>query len=872
VRDDGGSGSDDVDSLVDIGDSQADSEPLYVSDESLYTRVPYRAAEISADPPQSPQSLEAGGGAVLTRPTRSIDFGKYEGYVSVFGMKPHELFARADEISYPNLMPIIVDVTPNLLEPEPMKKDDEMEEDEPHSTMPNYGLRGLQAQIARYEIVPRAEAWFDDQLESPLHVPRRNDAIIEYWELNKGWESLGKEEHPTLYQTKTAMPRWSQEGLRAFGRSLPPIGSCAWLENDTPTESASWRDRRKPCWIVKHLPFKDEDKYRVTIDLNKKLSNTMAIGRKGTLTCDVGILKKTMVERDEVDRITKIDGSYVHIVTRNNEHKRLRIFDAPLKQNTRRATLEIYRVNGSIKFELKIPISQVTRDEDDPEPEFYVVKEANKDDIVVANFPTEVKNVRSKHVDYTPKHYYYEKNQLRLLYPQRLAEYKQNEGGHWMNVFYGGRDRRSAQSFAAKNPQVQVGGIRDVDMNISGFAIEMARHIIKDAFSREGKTLWLLHEAHGLALVNHFLESGKVEDKIRSRIKVFGSYVNSEKVVVQREVKAYLETKFNHEKNINGDICKLFIGGAGDLGVGVTFTEVRHIYLDLTSSYFSILQQMGRGERLCKHARLNPQDRTLTFHLPYPLMTLGWGAKAHDATAQKSPGGIGFVTTSMPDYVSMYKIGTRSETIDAHLHVPVHAFDALNSLQRSRVQFYTGMQLFDRVAMDTAYYLAEANWKPNTVDLTKEPYDKKKVASMVRLLVRNSVPQHMYDAGFAKLKKESSDNAKLNHDAMKEGVPDEDERKRRSINNEPRIRYITEVISAMKKEEIKGSTERNRVQNQQDTADFIITGIGTVSLKGHPGDEVNQKQAIKLITQGHKNGDKHCNGLYGLLRMYDKVR
>ena len=36
--------------------------------------------------------------------------------------------------------------------------------------------------------------------------------------------------------------------------------------------------------------------------------------------------------------------------------------------------------------------------------------------------------------------------------------------------------------------------------------------------------------------------------------------------------------------------------------LGVTFTEVRHIYLDLTSSYLNVLQQMGRGERLCARA------------------------------------------------------------------------------------------------------------------------------------------------------------------------------------------------------------------------------------------------------------------------------
>ena len=185
------------------------------------------------------------------------------------------------------------------------------------------------------------------------------------------------------------------------------------------------------------------------------------------------------------------------------------------------------------------------------------------------------------------------------------------------------------------------------------------------------------------------------------------------------------------------------LGATGDLGVGVTFTEVRHIYLDLTSSYFSVVQQMGRGERLCKHSRLPEEMRTLTFHLPFPLMTLGWGAPTMDATARTSPGGIGSAAVTIDDFVQRYRMGTRRETIAAPLHVPVHALDALNDLQRARYQFYAGMQLFQDVAMDADYYRMVAGWVPRRVDLTLEPYDRAKVASMVRWCGTDAAPSFL---------------------------------------------------------------------------------------------------------------------------------
>ena len=54
----------------------------------------------------------------------------------------------------------------------------------------------------------------------------------------------------------------------------------------------------------------------------------------------------------------------------------------------------------------------------------------------------------------------------------------------------------------------------------------------------------------------------------------------------------------------------------------------------------------------------------------------------------------------MEDFVSPLTLGTHREPLAAHLHVPVHAFDPLVDLQRSRVQFLSGLPPFEEVAMD----------------------------------------------------------------------------------------------------------------------------------------------------------------------------
>ena len=841
----------------------------------------YRAAGSSTVPLPPPSSPVRGGGS----PTRkkkgmpSVDLGPYEGYVSVFGVKPTQLFARADETSYPNLIPILTHVSPEFLEPgrAKRKEDDDddavLEEDDgkESNAIPTYGLGRLQSLIAKYQVAKRAEQWFEEQSDAQAYAPTKKSDDIEYWERSRAWTS-----NPMLFRTETEMPRWSQDGLRPFGRSPPRVGSCVWLERASKKDSTSWRDTRQPCWVRSTIAF--SQLHPVKLDESGTLSRDDVVGRNGSLDLEIGNLDKRLVVRDAVEGIT-IHKDHVMVKTSKATHK-MYIFDAPLKKNTRRAFVEVTR-KGS-----KHAIEAVSGDED---PEFYVIRNEGQEEFTVANLSTVTARRETQNLDYTPDYLYYEESQLRVLYPRRLAEYKQDEGSYWMNVFYGGRQLRAAQAAAVLAKETRVGGIQDGNVDVSGFAIDMARHIVKDAFARKGKTLWLLHEAHGLALVRRWLESAdakRVGDT--SRIILFGSYRNEDKVPVQRAVKSFLETTYNAASNVDGDVCKLFIGGAGDLGVGVTFTEVRHIYLDLTSSYFSIVQQMGRGQRLCKHVRLPDSERTLSFHLPIPLMTLGWGAPAVNATVRTSPGGIGTVTAEMDDFVSKYKFGTRRETISAPLHVPLHALDSLNDLQRARFQFYAGMQLFQDVAMDADYYRRVAGWEPTRIDLATEPIDRSKVTSMVRDLVKRSLYKSPFIAhGITTLQQKSRDNERANQEAA-DNPPNDDDRERRSTHNPERMRYLEELavrqgklqkkeMVAQKKEDKQQQKVMKEVKKHEDAvakrncANYEVKGFGTIVRRDRPDEKVNQAQAIKMILDGSKEGDPHCQVLHSVLKMLDVV-
>ena len=873
----------DIDDMgdVDIGDM---GEPPFPPLEPVFqgSVSRYRAAGSSTDPLPPPSSpTEGGSGRSSPKKKRgplSVDLKPYEGYVSVFGVKPAELFARADEVSYPNLMPIPLQITSDFLEPGLPKHEDEgyevLNEDDESKNIPTYGIGGLQGLIAKYLKSKRAKEWFHDHLEDPPYIPGANSDHIEYWERSKAWTP-----NPMLYRTETEMPRWSEKGLFPFGRSPPLIDSCAWVERQNAEKtSTSWRETRQPCWVRSDITFKEM--HSVKLDDTGTLSRTI-LGRRGTLYLEIGSLTNPLVRPDEIMGITILKDR-VKILTSKTTHE-LYKFDAPLKGNTRRTVLNVKR-QGSTKAEIDTIRGSVT-----DQPEFYVIREAGEDIMTVANLTIGKPVSRDiQYLDYTPRYYYYEKSQ-RVLYRRRLKEFEQDEGAFWMNVFYGGRQTKGHQANAVQSGGTSVGGILNADAEVSGFAIDMARAIVKDAFSREGKTLWLLHEAHGLALVRQWLQSSEANGYgDTSRIRLFGAFRADDRKRNSDAVGDYLGTTYNAAFNVNGDVCKLFIGGAGDLGVGITFEEVRHIYLDLTPSYFSIIQQMGRGQRLCKHVRLPESKRTLTFHLPFPFMHLEWGAEPVAATSRGSRGGIGTVSAQIDDYQPKYKIGIRRETISAPLHVPLHALDALENLQRSRFQFYAGMQLFQDVAIDAKYYENVAGWKPVRIELANEPNDRPKVVPMVRQLVKESLESIRFlDGGVAKLTRMSRENKQLNEEA-RDNPPDEDERRSRSKHDPKLLAYLEELAVRQGKQEKKDHVAQQREEKEAQRSmkearkkeeevakrkcvNYDIKGWGTIVRKDRPGEKVNQAQAIRMISEGAKGGDPNCRELFTILRMYDVV-
>ncbi|MEC7097866.1 MAG: hypothetical protein VXW74_00295, partial [Candidatus Thermoplasmatota archaeon] len=362
-------------------------------------------------------------------------------------------------------------------------------------------------------------------------------------------------------------------------------------------------------------------------------------------------------------------------------------------------------------------------------------------------------------------------------------------------------------------------------------------------------------------------------------------------VRVQREVSTFLHDVFNAADNLRGERCKLLIGGAGDLGVGVTFSEVRHIVLDLTPSFFNVLQQMGRGERLCKHARLAPEERTLDFHVPVPVLTTGWGDGGVDGTtglevAQRTyPGGLGAARVTVNDYVRRLKVGTGRETIHAPLHVPVHAFESLVDLQRSRVQFLSGIQTFAAVAMDTEYYERMAGWTTPYVDLTTEPQLAARIQSLVRDRVRSAVENETdyADVGRGLLMRESAENARYNQSVLaRSGDEREGARTRAS---EAEQRYRDEVarqediatrrdVAAGRREE-REERQRQRQQEEAERMDcsrYTLLPNGRLARTDRPDVSVNQDRALEMIMNGARSGDPHCQVLFMAVRMYDDAR
>ena len=258
-------------------------------------------------------------------------------------------------------------------------------------------------------------------------------------------------------------------------------------------------------------------------------------------------------------------------------------------------------------------------------------------------------------------------------------------------------------------------------------------------------------------------------------MRVFGAYRDADRRDEQDEVKEFLRSTFNAADNLHGERCKLFVGGAGDLGVGVTFSEVRHVVLDLQGSYFHTRQQMGRAVRLCQHKRLPDDEQRVRFHLPVPVLTPGWGGAPSALTTTLAQGGLGAARVRVDDFVERLRVKAKRQHALAPLHVPTHAFDTLCDLYRSRDSFLSGMDVFADAAFDADFYADKAGWrtprKREVVDAddARGPPTARVVHAAVRDLLRTAIERDgAFEAeGIAALRALSDGNAQYNEEVLR---------------------------------------------------------------------------------------------------------
>lgn len=783
---------------------------------------------------------------------------EFEGYVSYFGVKPTSLFAIADEVTYPAPMPIVKTVPPSAIE---------MQHDEltGRTIAPTYGMGRLASLQRKYDVARRASEWFERMSDGGWYVPpaAQRAVSIDYWDRSRAWTAFV----PRLAVTQERMPEWA-EGLYPYGRTIPRMHQSTWFRND---------DRVHAAWIAGSVVYNEQ--LPVQIDDDGTNSTAHVLGRHGR----VDVLMAHETKRRTIDAI--VAQTHVRVdtttVTFAPSQWTMRTHDASgLPGHASKIVLTVDPATHDVKRVRTVRVNG------DVAPQYIVIERLAHEDVVVPNSETYTtkRGVRLSALEYDAEAWFYEQDQLNVTYAGRLDRFINDEGNRWMNVFYGGREVRAAQGRAAlgesQEPCVQLGGVADTDRALIGFAVDLARHVVPVAMNVwSGKVLWLLSEQHGLALVERWMECEEAREWRNSgRVAIFGAYRNEDRVRVQRGARRFLDDVFNSSDNVNGERCKLLIGGAADLGVGVTFTEVRHIVLDLAPSYFNVLQQMGRGARLCKHARLPPSQRTLDFHLPFPVLTTGWGGVETDATRRNVPGGIGNVQVTMEEFVQRLKVDPRRQSLQLPLHVPVHTFDTLTDLQKSRIRFLDGMQTFAAVAMDREYYRQTAGWTIPLVDLATEPKSAPQIEQFVRARVRQaveSIPETL-EAGRDRLRQESEENGRYNAAVLARDASDAIAGHTRQTASEQTFRDEVFKRNEVAKRRVE-RTEKAKVKKQATTAantsldelraeancrNYGVAPDGTFFRTDKPnGFVVDQSRIRKLIETGSRVGDPVCLSL-----------
>jgi len=821
----------------------------------------------------------------------------YEGYASYFVSRPPALFAEThvrtkggkfkverSSVPLPRIMPIVVSLS-----------EDDMQRGA-HQKFPQYGYGSLAELQKKADAAEAAEEWLQTAktvdpipTDAMRKVVKDFSSFVEYQEElekkkpgeavqkiveakaraafeneTKGVEIVVNPSHPLLRHKRDAQGKAKEE--------LEPIGLYA-VEDDIPRgwsegralEPVAMSAPEKGDVVMCQLPegrvygvLEEKIKYNKRADLLANPHEKHDGGEKMVVV--PGVLHtfnhqlKTKVKLAigkpviDVDAINKFEVGDRDVVVGK---QRLPIVERiPLEDLGSRQPRSV-----SVTFDKKKGI-EVSGTKEEPKYIYFIHAGVA---YLTPNATLESKTVRVDQLTYDPAHSYYSFKQL--IEPGYISlfleRFNKSEGKKVLSTLYGSKISRTAQAYVIGGNKyltnksssnvpcdaiVGLGSELRNEKTYRGFAVDMARQLVPEACAAEGKSLWLLDESRGLALVQKWLacpEGARYKD----RVVILGRYFQA--IDISKRADDLLK-KFNRKINARGEKAKLFIGGASHFGTGITFTELRRVYLDLTPSYANILQQIGRAIRLCKHRNLEAAERFVEFHLPVPVFikrgvdeegkstgSTVWDSRpkfeevmdpdednesgkqltelqAKKKLAVQEPAHLGELAVEMDNFVEKYGVGEPAHAARyLYVHVPKTVQHTLEKMLQSQRAFAQGMQAFGDVAIDTAFYrdeLKESGEKvypePKPKPLLSLNEAKERMSEMVFDALKETP---LYKTGLSRMRALSSANKRANEAALKERL---DERTRPQGEARERHLYRLKVQAARDKAAAKAAAAK----------------------------------------------------------------
>ncbi len=803
----------------------------------------------------------------------------YEGYASYFVSRPPALFAEThvrtkggklkverSSVPLPRIMPIVVTLN-----------EDDMQRGA-HQKFPQYGYGSLAELQKKADAAEAAEEWLQTAktvepvpTEAMRKVVKDFTTFIEYEEEleekkpgeaqtiveakaraafeneTKGVEIVVNPSHPLLRHKRDAQGKAKEElepiGLYAVeddiprgwseGRALEPVAMSAPEKGDVVMcqlpqgrvygvlEEKIKYNKRADLLANPHEKHDGGEKMVVvpgvlhTFNHQLKTKVKLAIGKP---VIDVDAIKKFEVG----DRDVVVGKQRLPIV------KRIPLEDLGSRQPR----------SVSVTFDKKKGI-EVSGTKEVPVYIYFIHAGVA---YLTPNSTLESKTVRVDQLTYDPAHSYYSFKQL--IEPGYISlfleRFNKSEGKKVLSTLYGSKISRTAQAYviggnryltnkgSSKVPCDAIVGLGSelrTNETYRGFAVDMARQLVPEACEAEGKSLWLLDESRGLALVQKWLSCPEGA-RYRDQVVILGRYFQS--IDISKRADDLLK-KFNRKINARGKKAKLFIGGASHFGTGITFTELRRVYLDLTPSYANLLQQIGRAIRLCKHRNLEAAERFVEFHLPVPVFikrgvdeegkstgSTVWDSRpkfeelmdpdeddesgkqltelqAKKKLAVQEPAHLGELAVEMDNFVEKYGVGEPAHAaLYLYVHVPKTVQHTLEKMLQSQRAFAQGMQAFGDVAVDTAFYrdeLKESGEKVHPEPKPKPLLSLSEAKEMMSEMVFDALKETpLYKTGLSQMRALSSANKRANEAALKERL---DERTR--PQGEARERHLFRV-------------------------------------------------------------------------------